>query len=95
MNRNEKQSSNPRDGAERDAAQQAAGQPRKAGDSGQLQRPEDVPSRTSREMKDRDPAADRHANASFEGSKGEPRISDETPPRGNRGLPEDRGGNPK
>jgi hypothetical protein len=80
-------SPNPRRGAERDAAQQAAGQPRKAGDEDHLQRPESVPSRTEREMKNRDPSADRHANASFGGSKGEPTISDEQPPRGNRGAP--------
>jgi hypothetical protein len=78
-------SASPRAGAERDAAQQTAGQPRKAGDEEHLQRPDDVPSRTDREMKKRDPAADRHANASFEGSKGEPTISDEQPPRGDRG----------
>jgi hypothetical protein len=86
MKRNEKpESRTPRHGAERDAAQQAAGQPRKAADTEPLQKPEDVPSRTTREMKNRDPDADRHANASFGGSKGEPTISDDQPPRGNRG----------
>ena len=81
---------NPRSGAERDAAQQAAGQPRRASDDGHLQRPESVPSRTIREMKNRDPATDRHANASFQGSKGEPTISDENPPRGDRGSKPER-----
>ena len=87
MARDEKPSNrNPRRGAERDAAQPAAGQPRKNhGDP--LMRSETVPSRTDREMKKRDPGADRHANASFEGSKGEPTINDENPPRGNRGGP--------
>ena len=57
---------------------------------GPLKKPDQVPSRTDKEMKKRDPEADRHANASFRGSKGEPTISDAEPARGKRGLPEDR-----
>jgi hypothetical protein len=60
---------------------------------GPLKNPKDVPSRIKKEMKHRDPAADRHANASFDGPRGEPTISDAEPPRGRRGLPEDRSQN--
>ena len=70
---------------------------RNADDEDALQKPEEVPSfLTARELQARDPAriddrdreaGERHASASFEGSDGEPPISDEDPPRGERGLP--------
>jgi hypothetical protein len=36
------------------------------------------------------PAGERHASASSKGSKGEPIISGDEPPRGERGLPQSR-----
>ena len=94
----------PRRNAERDAAQPMAGQPRSEDDDESLQKPEDVPSfLTARELQARDPAkgsgdkekgGDRHANAGFShtgtGGEGEPTISDDEPPRGDRGMPMDR-----
>ena len=86
-----------RQGAERDAAKPIAGQPQSDDAKEELQNPADIPSHlTARELRARDPAktgegerktGERHASASFSGPKGEPIISDEDPPRGNRGLP--------
>ena len=86
-----------RQGAERDAAKPIAGRPSSNEADEELQNPADIPSRlTARELRARDPAkagdgesktGERHASASFSGPKGEPIISDEDPPRGNRGLP--------
>ena len=89
----------PRQNAERNATHPIAGQPRDD-DEDALEKPENVPSLlTARELQVRDPGKgedgdgtieERHASASFDGEKGEPRVSDEEPPRGERGLPESR-----
>jgi hypothetical protein len=90
-----------RKGAERDAAQPIAGQPRHGGEEDPLEQPERVPSFLSaRELQARNPAkndtkvdpdaGERHASASFRGEEGEPTVSDDDPPRGARGLPEGR-----
>ena len=84
--------------AERNASQPLAGQPRATEDDEELQEPERVPSFLSArefDFKDRRAAAERragdagerHASASFGGSKGEPMITDGEPARGRRGTP--------
>lgn len=87
----------PRRGAEREASQPIGGQPRSADEDSDLQKPEDAPSfLTARELQARDPAkgesgadagGERHGAASFDGPGGEPNVTDEEPPRGERGLP--------
>ena len=84
--------------AERNASQPLGGQPRATDDEEELQEPDRVPSFLSaREFdfgKDRRVGAERrareggerHATASFAGSKGEPAITDAEPPRGHRGM---------
>ena len=98
MQRNRMDDRQPRrQGAEKDATQPMAGQPRDADDEEELEQPENVPSPlTAREFQARSPRGDadgekdtgeRHASASFAGSKGEPAITEDEPPRGNRGSP--------
>ena len=81
-----------------DATQAMAGQPRSDAEDDELQEPERVPSfLTARELQAKDPAkgssagdpgGDRHGSASFAGARDEPPITDDTPARGNRGMPE-------
>ena len=84
--------------AERNAAQPLGGQPRAGDDDDELQEPDRVPSLLSaREFEfghDRRQAqrraadaGERHAGASFGGEKGEPMITNDAPPRGDRGMP--------
>jgi hypothetical protein len=89
-----------RRGAERDAAKPIDGEHPAVDKDDELQEPESVPSfLTARELQAHDPAkgqasenpgGDRHGAASSSGAKGEPRITDDEPPRGGRGLPDDR-----
>src|SRR3954466_14107603 len=89
---------NPRRTAEKRATQAMVGQPRTDAEDAELQPPEQVPSLlTARELQARDPAkgssagdpgGERHALASFTGTRDEPDIDDDDPPRGRRGLPE-------
>ena len=90
---------NPRKTGERDASQAIGGQPRTDDEDDELQQPENVPSfLTARELRAKAPrgddredtGGDRHAAASFSGSKGEPQTSDDEPPRGDRGKADNR-----
>lgn len=106
MRRNETHRPEPRRNAERDASQPMGGQPRTDDDEDALENPGNVPSfLTARELQARDPArksgnddegGDRHGAAAFSGTdadgedEGEPAITDEEPPRGERGLPMER-----
>ena len=82
-------------------ANKDTGNPRRTGEpvDDELQQPDQVPSfLTARELQAKDPAkgekdkvaGERHASASFTGPGDEPPISDDEPPRGDRGLPETR-----
>lgn len=98
MQRNQpERAPHPRRGAERDAMQPMASQPRSDEEESELQEPDRVPSMlTARELQARPPrgddrardAGERHASASFDGSRGEPPVTEEEPARGTRGLPE-------
>ena len=83
-----------RSGSERDAAQPISGGPRAADEPADVQNPDDVPSnlgsaaerKVTRESDDHASAGERHASASFLGADTDPPITDENPPRGNRGT---------
>ena len=87
-----------RSSTEGQRAQQIGGQPRTNDDHDELENPERVPSfLTARELQAKEPGkgesrgdsgGDRHANASFEGERGEPAITKDKPARGKRGQPE-------